>query len=200
MFMQIQKLNHKSRRKNARSRARSHVPDEPHVLWQGRCWCDQCKGRAWPAHYMVSRQVRLHVRDFEGVTRYFELGDVSFECYLDAVMPDDDAVPVRVSTTQSASAEAREWLEAFGVEPSSLPLESENDEAIEREVALGESLMEHMAGRGYDDGQIASALRRLRNLQATFAGNAIRLFQWLRTEFPSWVVDSNPVSFLRRSA
>jgi hypothetical protein len=122
---------------------------------------------------------------------------VSYECFIESDRSllrrsQREFTAHTESTTESGNTAAMHWLQdleagglSFDLHEAQLPTEDVG--ALEVEVTRIQSLERHLIAQGLTKSQCAARARRYADLCTQFASNPLRLWQWLRYEFPDWV-------------
>jgi hypothetical protein len=153
----LQRESQATKPKNRRARRRKPTG----LPWLGRCHCDGCKGRPWPAVYMVAVDIldaNVRWREVRGPRRVVDRVDISYECFIESIAP-ADPVPRTggLGTTHSASAASFLWLEnqhyaGVNVDLRERDLAPDDEVRLEGEVARLESLRWYLYQAGVSDG------------------------------------------------
>jgi hypothetical protein len=190
----LQRESQATKPKNRRSRRQKPTG----LPWLGRCHCDGCKGRPWPAVYMVAVDIldaNVRWREVREPRRVVDRVDISYECFIESIAPAD---PVQrtggLGTTHSASAASFLWLEnqhyaGVNVDLRERDLAPDDEVRLEGEVARLESLRWYLYQAGVSTAQEENQrIQRYYDICDMHQGNDKRVYQWLRSEFPGWLV------------
>jgi hypothetical protein len=179
--------------KNRRSRRQKPVG----LPWVGRCYCDGCKGRPWPAVYMVAVDIldgNARWREVREPRVVLDRVDISYECFIESIAP-TDPVPRTggMGTTHSASAAAFVWLEnqhyaGVNVDLRERDLAPDDEVRLEGEVARLESLRWYLYQAGVQTYEEENKrIQRYYDICDMWPDNERRTYQWLCREFPGWL-------------
>lgn len=186
--------NAKPKKPNRRERRQKPVG----LPWVGRCHCDACKGRPWPAVYMVAVDILdadVRWRVVREPRRVLDRVEIGYECFEESIAPTDRVsfLGLGPSTTSSASAASIQWVathheSGVDIDLGECELPPEDDRALNSEVDRLNSLRSYLARIGVRDRQEENQrIQRYYDLCEMHRGNDRRTYQWLHNEFPGWL-------------